>query len=60
MFALSRREGETIVLETLNDPLTIGPVEYNRDQARVGSCVPAASKAWREEWIHSRGHKAIL
>jgi carbon storage regulator CsrA len=51
MLVLSRREGEAIILETSDGPITIRLTEYNGNQTRVGVEAPRSVKVLREELL---------
>ena len=51
MLVLSRREGEAIILETSDGPITIRLTEYNGSQTRVGVEAPRSVKVLREELL---------
>jgi carbon storage regulator len=51
MLVLSRREGEAIILETSDGPITIRLTEYNGSQTRIGVEAPRSVKVLREELL---------
>ena len=51
MLILSRREGESLILETADGPVEIVLLEYKGGQTRVGVEAPTSVKVLRRELV---------
>lgn len=54
MLSLTRKVGESIILETEHGPIEIVVKEIRRNQVRIGTVAPKSVPIWREELYKER------
>jgi carbon storage regulator CsrA len=59
MLKVKRREGEALILETSDGPITIRLTEYNGNQTRVGIDAPQSVRIVREELSFTRDTSTV-